>query len=260
MEESFIHLIYTPFTGRGLSNGFRGQEWYEHRIGVFKNYTLKSLLNQTNRNFIHWISFRPEEENNPQTKELEAYLKNLNYNFIFTFDGVMHWDDKVPDDKLLPRLEKTLPKLKELVGDKKYVYNTDLDSDDMLGREVVQEIQKQDFEYHRAVIHSFGYIFNQQTGQLATWNSPNPAMYTLMFPADMFLDPKKHTEYLEIYRGRNHFDIPNIFKCVSISSPYCAVVHGKNISTTWGHQFKGEQIYYESEKRELLKEFGVNYD
>lgn len=257
MEKSFIHFIYTLFTGRGLYEGFRGQKWYEHRVEIFKNHTLKSLLNQTNRNFIHWISFRPKEENNPTTKKLKAYLKSLNYNFIFTFDGGMNWDDKVSDDKLLPRLEKSLPKLKKLVGDKKYVYNTDLDSDDMLHQGVVQNIQEQNFEYHRAIIHSFGYIFNQQTGQLATWNPPCPSMYSLMFPADIFSDPKRHIEYLEVYRGRNHFDIPNVFKCVSITSPYCVVFHGKNISSTWTHKFGGEQIYYENEKREILRGFGI---
>lgn len=255
MEESFIHFIYTPFTGRGKFNGFRGQEWYEHRMGIFKNYPLKSLLNQTNRNFIHWISFRPEEENNSATKKLEGYLKSLDYNFIFTFDGIMMWDDKVRGDKLLPRLEKTLPKLEGLVRDKKYVYNTDLDSDDMLSKEVVQNIQEQDFEYHRAIIHSFGYVFNEQTNQLATWNPPNPSTYSLMFPTDMFLDPKKHLEYLEVYRRHNHFDIPDVFKCVSISSPYCVTVHGRNISTTWVHPFKGRE-YFDEEKNEILKNFG----
>lgn len=57
-KQKIIHLVYIPFTGVGIFGGFRGQEWFAKRIEIFKQYTLKSLLNQTNKNFDCWISFR----------------------------------------------------------------------------------------------------------------------------------------------------------------------------------------------------------
>ena len=93
---NFVHLIYIPFTGVGLYGGFRGQEWYKDRIEIFKQYTLKSLLNQTERNFVIWLSFRPQEETNPLTAELLNYLKSLDIQYVATFNGLMYIDDKYP--------------------------------------------------------------------------------------------------------------------------------------------------------------------
>lgn len=253
---NYCHLIYTPFTGLGLANGFRGQEWYEHRIGIFKKYVVPNLLNQTSQDFIHWISFRPEEKENPLTIELEKHLKKIGYKFIFTFDGLMYWDDKVPNDDLLPRLEKTLPQLKHLVEGKEYVYLTHLDSDDMISNKTIGFIQKHGFKKHRAFIHSHGYALNGVTGQVVEWNSPCPSSYTLMYPADVFIDPQKHIDYISIYKGKNHFDIPKVYDPIVIPHPYCATIHGGNISTIWGHNFRGEEVLYENVKEELSKEFG----
>lgn len=255
---TYCHLIYTPFTGVGLANGFRGSEWYKHRIGIFKKYVIPNLLNQTSQDFTHWISFRPEEKENPLTIELKKYLTKIGYKFIFTFDGLMYWDDKVQNDDLLPRLEKSLPQLKHLVAGKDYVYLTHLDSDDMISAETIGFIQKHEFKKHRAFIHSYGYALNETTGQIVEWNSPCPSTYTLMYPADVFIDPKRHIEYIDIYKGKNHFDIPKVYDPVVIPHPYCATIHGANISTVWGHNFKGAEVLYESEKERLSKEFGLN--
>lgn len=88
------HIIAIPFSGVGLHGGFRGDEWYKHRIEVFKNYTLKSLANQSNKDFLIWLWFRPEEEHNPLTQEIFKAIREANLNFIATFHGLMYWDDK----------------------------------------------------------------------------------------------------------------------------------------------------------------------
>ena len=89
----FIHLILVPMTGVGI-RPFRGQEWYKHRIEIFKKYTFNSLTNQTHRGFVLWLSFRPEEKNNPLTLELEKYLQEQGIFAVMTFGGLPYWDDK----------------------------------------------------------------------------------------------------------------------------------------------------------------------
>ena len=89
-----LHLIYTPFTGVGLHGGFRGDKWLKHRIEIFKNYTLKSLQNQTNKEFLHWITFRQEESGNLLVEDLIKFLSQSNYRSIITFEGLMYHDDK----------------------------------------------------------------------------------------------------------------------------------------------------------------------
>jgi len=90
------HIIMTPMTGVGIKQGFRGQEWLDYRIEIFKNYTLKSLVNQTNKNFLHILSFRQEEENNKSVENLAQYIETTypDYKAAFTFDGLMYYDDK----------------------------------------------------------------------------------------------------------------------------------------------------------------------
>ncbi len=71
------HLMYVPFTGLGLYNGFRGNRWLKNRIEIFKQFVIPSLLNQTDQDFILWVSWRREEKNNPIIKEFKQYLENI---------------------------------------------------------------------------------------------------------------------------------------------------------------------------------------
>ena len=63
------HLIAIPITSVGVHGGFRSNSWYKHRLGIFRNHTLKSLANQSDKNFLLWLWFRPEEKDNPITAE-----------------------------------------------------------------------------------------------------------------------------------------------------------------------------------------------
>lgn len=93
MTNRFCHFIYIPFVGVGI-RPFRGDGWFRARVEIFKKYTLNSLLNQSNRGFVLWLSFTPEMRANPITLELEAYLREKKVMAFFTFDGLMYYDDK----------------------------------------------------------------------------------------------------------------------------------------------------------------------
>jgi hypothetical protein len=252
-----ILLALTPFTGLGLYQGFRGDFWFKKRIELFKNYTLKSMSNQEDKDFIHWICFREEERTNPLTIELEDYLKSIGYRFLFTYGGIPFWDDKYPKDNLLERLRVILPQLKEIVGNAEVVREWLVPSDDMYSQEVSESIKKVQFKEKTAIVHKKGYVYNAETDQLAEWiPTTNPPFYTILYPADVFLDPQKHFDYLEPYRS--HEDIAKIFKNVVMpDGRYCVVVHSTNISTIWEHPFKGKEFYYETEKKNILKTFGL---
>ena len=97
MKTKSLHLIYIPFTDVGIGTQFRNDEWLAYRIKIFKDYTLKSLVNQTNKDFILWLSFTEKENGNPLLIELSKTLndKKIKHIFnIFTFDGLMYHDDK----------------------------------------------------------------------------------------------------------------------------------------------------------------------
>lgn len=291
MTNSKIHIVYSPFTGVGLKNGYRGGEWFRERIEIFKKYTLPSLLNQSNKNFIHWMSFRSQERNHPLVKELADYLSKLPYSFIMTFDGLMYHDDKfglknlpmnaarvIRDWKRNKRVK--LSELKELINDKNktlpqrlqsslsvvksalegkqfdMIYLTRIDTDDMLHREALAEMQGIE-SFEGSLVYRDGYIYNDLTKELAEWRPlTNPPFHTIMFLKEVFFDPRKHLEYMKGFQS--HEDIPNLFKYYNLSNgKYCVTVHNprNHISTVWSHPYKGPQII--ERKDIILKEFGI---
>jgi hypothetical protein len=270
-EKDLCHLIMIPFTGLGSAQGFRGDEWFAKRIKIFKENTLKSLLAQDNPFFTIWICFREEEAQNPLTMALWEEMKNLGLRVIFTFGGIMIWDDKYPDEveagRLLQRFKDTLPELKRIVGNAKYVYETILASDDMYAKDVVSNIHRQEYKERRALVHWHGYVRNIETGQIGEWlpgHDHLPPFYTIMYPADTFLDPQKHFDYLKGYKSHEH--IEGLFENVVMpDGKYMVNTHGNNISTSWMwhrdteqvHPLIGKEFTEEKEKKNILKQFGL---
>ena len=263
------HIVYTPFTGVGLHGGYRGDEWFKHRIEIFKNYTLKSLLNQTNKSFVHWLSFRPEEKNNPIFLELIEYLKTLeDYKFVVTYHNLIYHDDKFTNytlktklknflqmwhdnlkqnpfklikfvwenknDSLLERLTLSLQEIASIIGTEyQWVYLTRIDSDDMFHKDAIDLIQRQDPSYKKALVFDKGYIINIKTGQLADWNPPtNPPFHTIIFTQNSFFHPQSHLDYYGNFES--HEDITTEFEATTLDNDkYMVAYQGKHISTDW---------------------------
>jgi len=276
-----LHLVYTPFTGVGLHNGYRGDEWYKYRIELFKQTLLPSLRQQTNQNFIHWLSFRKEEKENPLTKEFLQYLIEIDYHFIVTFNGLIYRDDKfvvnwkgrfwnfgrvlrdcwrdkkinfklfkevlIDKNKTLPeRLEVSLEGIKRFLQSQgidkvEWIYLTRIDSDDMFHKLVIQELSTLE-PFEGALIFRNGLLYNINTGQLARWEpTTNPPFHTIMFPAKIFFDVEKHLAYMKDFK--THEEIPRIFRTKQLpNGRYCVGVHSKHISTIWNHPFRGKEF------------------
>lgn len=297
-----LHIIYIPFTGVGIP-GYRGDQWFAQRIEIFKNHTLQSLKAQTNKNFVVWVSFRAEEESNDLVDEIALALVKAGIRFVFTFHGLMYYDDKyTPDingklknfgriirscyrsgrwrdirsgarellrDKnatLLKRLTRSLHTLqKSRVIDPQEVTETvlmtRLDSDDLLHKNAVEEIQQaaKQFPTFGAYTIQEGYIYNAPTGELAEYNpQTNPPFHTIAFRNYTFFSPLKHFNTYKTFRS--HEDIPEIFNTLAaLNRGFCVTTHNpkNHISTTFNHPFRGKLIDNEKEKRAILKTFGI---
>ena len=200
-----IFFLYIPFTGLGNYGGYRGDRWLKNRIKIFKEYTFPSIFNQTTHKFYLLISWRPQEKTNPIVQEFGEWLdKFADIKTIFTFDGILFWDDKYPDEEAEKRLrnslEKTLPQL-NIAKDVEWVILTLQPSDDMYLYNVMEMIQEF-FEKNpemRAVGFKRGYIINMANKEISEYNpTTNPPFYTIKYPKDIFLDPNKHFEYISI--------------------------------------------------------------
>jgi hypothetical protein len=259
------HFLYTPFTGLGLYNGYRGDHWLKNRIKVFKQFVVPSLLNQTNRDFVLWVSWRPQERTNPQVIELKEWLDKKLEN-VFTYSGVCFWDDKYPDDvardRLLMAIHGAAPELTGVMnkvwGDEWYnyeAYMTIQPSDDCYHKNAVRDIQnimrRKDVE---ACGFKHGYIINYATKDVAQYNpTTNPPFYTIKFLAKDFIDPLKHTQHTGPYKSHEY--VPDFLKYEILPGKmYLVGTHNNNISTTYNIPYKGCEV-----SQLVLTDFGI-YD
>jgi hypothetical protein len=250
------HIFYCPFTGKGPFNGFRGQDWYDFRAGIFEDYTIKSLKYQSNKDFLLWCSFRPEEFDNPTTKKIKRILKNSGLKYIMTYQGTMMTEDRAVEHNidLKERLSKALPEVRKVVEDADYIYETNLDSDDTLRYDFSEMVQNKKFKKNGALYMKHGFVYNIKD-RLAEWHNPSSQQnYTVMFPAEIYFDADKRLEYLNGLKS--HEEIPKLFDAEEMpEGMYCAIIHGTNISTVWEHPFMGREYFYSDDKDTILKNF-----
>jgi len=259
MESKITHFLYVPFTGLGLYSGYRGSRWLNNRIRVFKQFVVPSLLAQTSKNFILWISWRHEDRHNPQVKKLKEYLDSIkDFKSVFTYSGVCFWDDKYPDDIARSRLAEavhgSLADLFESVGICDYVYMTIQPSDDCYHKEMVEQIQSVFDKMPEIQALGFirGYIINYRTLELAEYD-PNtiPPFFTIKFPTPSFIEPWKHIEYTGPYKSHEYIGDKLKFGAIE-ERGFIVGIHSDNISTTFNHPFKGVSV-----DKSILKEFGL---
>jgi len=253
-------IISTPFTGKRTETGFSGQKWYDWRYKIFKNYTLESLKNQTDKDFFWWLQFRPEEKHNPTTIKIRKELDKSGLNYKMTFHGINFIDDMRTEINadLEERLEKMYAELPQF--HKQNIYEVMLDSDDTLHKDYVEMVKKKPLRERGACHMRQGYIYSIQDDRLAHWTTPNSNQdYLIMFPNEIYYDPKKRLEYLKGLES--HEQVPQLFNSEELpAGMFCNISHGFNISSVWGHQFMGQEIYDEGIKQNILNDFSIKYD
>lgn len=265
-------LAWTPFTGLGAYGGFRGNRWLRNRIKIFKQFVIPSMMNQSDRDFIHWIAWRPEERNNPYVKRLGIYLQFINYPFVFTYGGLCFWDDKYPDDeartKLTLALHRTMPDLMPVIqGEEVQVLL--VPSDDLYSQDTI-EMMKRHFRNApecQAIGFEKGFLCNYNTKQVLEYNPrTNPPFFCARFPREVFLDPHKHMDYISMKTDEgkykkgtpypSHEYIPNAFLNMHfcVDRGFMVGTHGENISTHFNHPYGG---YPAENPSSVLSRFGI---
>lgn len=265
---NYTHFFAIPFTGLGNFSGYRGSRWLQNRIEVFEKFVVPSLCAQTNKNFIVWIAWRPEEESNAQVKALRERLKKTRLDVVFTFGGIAFWDDKYDEEtaakRLMNALELSLPVLEPLVKTD-YILSTIQPSDDMYLPDTAERLQK--YKSGFAIGYTKGYIMNYQTKEIAEYLGTNdrtpetirdypdttPPFYTLRFSREDFLDPQKHFNLIKDIKS--HEDIAKHLVPLE-GRGFVVGCHGENISTAYNHPFRGRTLDRQEEV-DLMYALGI---
>lgn len=250
-------IFSIPFTGKTPhGDGFTSQIWYEFRAGIFKEYTLKSLINQTDKDFLLWLQFRPQEIDNKTTQNIRNSLNKSKIEYVMTFNGPIMMEDKATwhNKNLIERASKSLKELEPIKED--YVIEVGLDSDDMVHKKFIELLKDSVPKKHGAYYMKRGFVYSID-GKLADWINPESmSIYAITYPTKIFLDAEKHFEH---QRGFNtHEQIPKLFDAELLpDGMFCSTIHGTNISTVWGHPFMGKEYFYDDEIQSILKDFKI---
>ena len=271
--KKIVHFLYCPFTGLGLYNGFRGNRWLKNRIQIFKQFVVPSLLAQTSKNFVLWVSWRYEERTNRHVKEFKKFLDGIQeFKSVFTYSGICFYDDKYEDKVARSRLAEavhgSLAELFEPIGITDYVLMTIQPSDDLYHKEMVEQIQGA-FDRNsklQALGFTKGYLANYRTLEIREYNpNTNPPFYTIKFPTPIFIEPFKHIDYTGIKHDRgkykagtplpSHEYVGDVFGenyGLIGQRGFLVGTHGENISTYFNHPFGGQEV-----DKSILEDFGL---
>lgn len=274
--KEFSHLLYVPFTGLGNYGGFRGNRWLKNRINIFKRFVVSSLQNQSNKNFVLWCSWRPEEKNNNLVQELISYLSQVSeFKTVHTFHGICFYDDKYEDqearERLFESVHRSIPELLTVIGGCENVLITIQPSDDLYTRGAVDMIQQSFLNDMtlQAVGFDRGYIMDYVSGLIANYNpKTNPPFYTIKFEREDFLDPLKHLSFTSLKSQIGKYNVGTplpsheyVASCLRYKMikkrGFLVGIHGDNISTVFNHPYRGQML--EAETVSLVKSsFGIS--
>lgn len=262
MERKIKHFLYVPFTGLGLFGGHRGKRWLRNRIKIFKQFVVPSLLNQTNRDFTLWISWRQEDRGDKDILALKEYLGKIGLKNVLTYSGVAFWDDKYSDEvareRLLGAIHGSTGELINEMNDCTQVYMTIQPSDDLYCHDMIEEVHQFFKENPHMDVFGYkkGYVMDYINWKIAEWNpTSTPPFYTIKFPREVFIDPLKHISFTGPYKS--HEFLKDYMRTEYIDKRgFLVGTHGENISTIFNHPFAGE-INNESPSA-ILTRFGID--
>jgi len=236
--KEFIHIIHSDFT----RNVGKTHDWWEYRLKILENYTIQSLRNQTNKNF-HYVIYLKQCFPEDLVSDLENILErsDLKHSIIYY--------DKEGD------LEK---RIRTEIGEAKYIYETRIDSDDLYHKEVVEEIQKHEFSWRRALIYQSGYCYDCINKKMRHHFMSCPPFLTIMYPYEIYLNFDKAVEYRNSPGGHDTI-IRNMNPVILSDDRYIVLFHDQNNRSRYTerteHKFR---TIPETEHENILKDFNIN--
>ena len=132
-----------------------------------------------------------------------------------------------------------------------WAYLTRLDSDDLIHKDWVRDLNQPEPKWWVSLVRNKGYVFNGK--ELAEWNPTTcPQFFTVCIPRKVFESGQDFKSYWGDYIS--HEDANRVFSAVKAPDyQYLMLIHGNQISSTWNHPFRGKEI----KDLSILKDFGI---
>jgi hypothetical protein len=149
------------------------EEWINNRISIFMNFTLKSLLNQTNPNYLAFIVYHDSSK---------QYIENALQNY-----------PPLPFNIKFVSSSEYESEVKSTLAGYNYFYELHLYSDDMYRRDYIEYL------YHykpkvetKVLICQNGYIYNSNSNQLAKYFNFSSSFNCLIYNVNDYIKGVRH--------------------------------------------------------------------
>ncbi|WP_113922798.1 glycosyltransferase [Cognataquiflexum aquatile] len=169
MNLKFNHFLITRinlgYKERILNKNIDEQKWLNYRFDLFFKTCFPSVVNQNCQNFtwLIYLDFRTPDffVNQLQTK----ISSNQNFKILLRNGGFESLTTHAPED-IKNLIDKDCP----------YIITSRIDSDDLIHREYIDEVQsKFDFQKYLSINFTFGLVHDLRTGLLGkSKNRSNP--------------------------------------------------------------------------------------
>jgi len=246
----FNHIHRTlddPRTRRCMLN----PKWWEKRVKLFNKFTLKSLEQQTFKDFEIWTPVSPYADRGGA----QHLLKSAREKGFHIF-----YDVAENKTKFSKPYTEAIKKHKGV----DYLVFINLDSDDVYAANAIEKIASYEPEPGLVLIFQDGYIYDPRIDRLAEYrmdNSP-PPFFAMFYTKRALKNERRFLEYedewkmdgfhYEMLGAKNHKLIGNGY--------YSYIVHGSNTSTAWQKpetvRHVGENLEGE-EKQKIKKLLGL---
>jgi len=242
MNKRTIHIIGNEFTRDFYREDLNA--WWTYRLGIYENYCLASIKNQTNKNFVLFMMLKGYSTNFKD--KIEQMLIDSKLKYVIQIIGETSIEEA----------------LKQYLDNIDVVYHTRIDSDDMFHYDVVNEIQSYEYEERRALLFSKGYCYDCRRNKLQHYYMPAPPFSTIMYPIETYLDEEKQDEYKGF---KSHDAIGSTMKLIRLSeNKFIVNVHDTNRITIYHDDrtiFKGHESETEipaDQVDNILNDFGIS--
>lgn len=239
---AFKHILITRFNiyykTKMAQQGFDPEEWLQERFVIFQRYCFPSVINQSNLNFT-WMIYVDSET----SSEVLAGLKKM----VEPFPFIMLIQREFPHFSLKLILNEDI--LNFLPGDYEYLISSRVDTDDMLHRDYIKEVQDRfNNQTYEAINFNRGHVYDIGTGvcSLAV-HKHNPFI--------SLIEKRSEAGFKSVFHQIHvaYKDDPKKVEVADLSPMWCMSVHGLNVSTS----FYGRVIKFRQPNLKLL--FGFEY-
>lgn len=208
--------------------------WIDYRLKIFTDYTLKSLMAQTNQYFT--LLFRCREETIPYIKDKIGKL--------------------LPDNIIIVGKSEYGGKIKELIKDFNYLYIVRLDSDDMYINTFIDTLQNYNPKPETEVLINQGcYSYDIYQKRLAYRFRLSPPSHALIYRVEDYM---KGSQYI---LKKGHCGAILLKHEIILGINWLNTIHKRNTASYFEHKSgevdKWEEIKGADKIKNILKEFGL---